>query len=91
MAQIREKDIDAFRLLSMCLGRSMPHIGGKSPSLCNSLFDSLRLDPFSLALHYVLANIFQNGAKFIKKLTPVFKNYIRNLDNFRQAVESPES
>ena len=39
----------------------------------------------------VLAKILQNGAKFIQKLTPGFKNDIRNLDNFRQAVESPKS
>ena len=36
----------------------------------------------------VLAKILQNGAKFIQKLTPGFKNHMRNLDNFRQAVES---
>ena len=37
---------------------------------------------------YVLAKILQNGAKFVQKLTPGFKNHMRNLDNFRQAVES---
>ena len=37
---------------------------------------------------YVLAKILQNGATFIQKLTADFKNHIRNLDNFRQAVES---
>ena len=36
---------------------------------------------------YVLAKILQNGAKFIQKLTPAFKNHIKNLENFRQAVE----
>ena len=40
---------------------------------------------------YVLAKILQNGAKFIQKLTPGFKNHMRNLSNFRQAVESPKS
>ena len=30
----------------------------------------------------------QNGAKVIQKLTPGFKNQIKNLDNFRQALES---
>ena len=40
---------------------------------------------------YVLVKILQNVAKFIKKLTPHFKNHIRNLDNFEQAVESPET
>ena len=39
---------------------------------------------------YVLAKILQNGAKFIQKLTPGFKNR-RNLNNFRKAVESPKS
>ena len=29
-----------------------------------------------------------NGAKFTQKLAPGFKNPMRNLDNFRQAVES---
>ena len=33
----------------------------------------------------------QNGAKFIQKLTPVFKNHMRNLDCFRKAVESPKT
>ena len=40
---------------------------------------------------YVLANIWQNGAKFIRKLTPGFKNHVRNLNNFREAVESLKS
>ena len=33
----------------------------------------------------------QNGAKFIQKLTPGFKNHMGKLDNFRKAVESPKS
>ena len=32
---------------------------------------------------YVLAKILQNAAKFIQKLTPGFKNHMRNLDNFK--------
>ena len=40
---------------------------------------------------YVLAKILHDGAKFIQKLTPHFKNHMRHLDNFRQAVESPKS
>ena len=40
---------------------------------------------------YVLPKILQNGAKFIQKLTPAFKNHMRNLDNVRQAVESQKS
>ena len=46
--------------------------------------------PFTL-YDYVLAKILQNGAKFIQKLTLGFKNHMRNLNNFRQAVESPKS
>ena len=36
---------------------------------------------------YVLAKIFQNGANFMQKLTSGFKNNVRNLGNFRQAVK----
>ena len=44
----------------------------------------------SFALYtYVLAKILQNGAKF-RYAKAGFKNY-RNLNNFRQAVESPKS
>ena len=32
----------------------------------------------------------QNGTKFLQKLTPDFKNHMKSLDNFTQAVESPE-
>ena len=38
---------------------------------------------------YVVANILQNGAKF-RYAKAGLKNY-RNLNNFRQAVESPKS
>ena len=41
-----------------------------------------------LLLAYVLAKLLQNGAKFIQKMTPDFKNHMRNLDNFRQAVKT---
>ena len=44
--------------------------------------------PFTL-YPYVLAKILQNGAKF-RYAKAGFKNY-RNLNNFRQAVESPKS
>ena len=65
-------------------------IGEKGlPSLFDYLFDSLRWAPFSLAYTYVLAKLLENGAKFIQKQTLGFKNRMRNLDNFRQAVESP--
>ena len=46
----------------------------------------------SLTLYtYVLAQALQNGTKFIQKLTIGFKNHMRNMRNFRQAVESPKS
>ena len=70
----------------MCLGRSTPHVRVKPAP-----FDSLRHAPFSLVLQLVLAVILQNGAKFIQKLTPGFKNHMRNLDSFGKAVESPKS
>ena len=44
--------------------------------------------PFTLYT-YVLARTLQNGAKF-RHTKAGFKNY-RNLNNFRQAVESPKS
>ena len=46
---------------------------------------------FYLHLCFKLRYYIQNGAKFLQKLTPGFKNHMRNLDNFRQAVESPKS
>ena len=33
----------------------------------------------------------QNGGKVIKDLTTGLKNHIGNLDNFRQAMESPKN
>ena len=36
---------------------------------------------------YILAKLLQNGTKLIQKLTPGFKNYMRNLDKLRQAVK----
>ena len=46
---------------------------------------------FYLHLCFKLRYYIQNGAKFLQKLTPGFKNHMRNLDNFRQAMESPKS
>ena len=46
--------------------------------------------PFTLYT-YVLTKILQNDAKFIQKLTPDFKNHMRNLENMSQALESPKS
>ena len=54
------------------------------------LYWGFKKTPFKLYI-YVLAKILQNGAKFIQKLTPGFKNHMRNLDNFRQAVKSRKS
>ena len=45
--------------------------------------------PFTLYTYYILAKILQNGAKF-RYAKAGFKNY-RNLNNFREAVESPKS
>ena len=55
-----------------------------------TLYEGLKKIPFTL-YDYVLAKMLQSGAKFIQKLTPGFKNHMRNLNNFRQAVESPKS
>ena len=46
---------------------------------------------FYLHLCFKLRYYIQNGAKFLQKLALGFKNHMRNLDNFRQAVESPKS
>ena len=45
--------------------------------------------PFALDTYVSVAKILQNGAKF-RYTKAGFKNY-RNLNNFRQAVESPKS
>ena len=77
-----------LRLQSMCLGRSTPPPSHSIPSsiplpLYGLLFTQLYI--------YVLAKTLPNGLKFIQKLTPCFKTYMKNLDNSRQAVETPES
>ena len=63
-----------------------PRIAGKVPCF-NPLFDSLEWASSSLPLHLCL----HSGAKLIQKLTPGFKNHMRDLENFRQAVESAKS
>ena len=55
-----------------------------------TLYLGFKKIPFTLYSN-VLAKILQNGAKFIQKLTSGFKNYMRILDNFRQAMKSPKS
>ena len=79
-----------LRLLSKCLVRiTLLSIGGKVPPTSSiTLFDSLRWAFFSLALR--LCSSITKLCKTYAKLTPDFKNH-RNLDNFRQAVESPKS
>ena len=52
-----------------------------------TLYSGFKKIPFTLYT-YVLVKILQDGAKFIEKLTPAFKNKMRNLNNFRQAVKS---
>ena len=79
-----------LRLLSKCLVRStLLPIGGKVPQPFDTLFDSLRWAPFSLALH--LRSVITKWCKICTKLTEDFKYHMRNLDNFRQAVESRKS
>ena len=54
-----------------------------------TLYWGFKKTPFTLYT-YVLAKLLQNGAKFIQKLTPGFKNHT-NLNNVRQAVEYSKS
>ena len=35
--------------------------------------------------------VLQNSAKFIQKMTPGLKDHMRDLGNFREAVESPKN
>ena len=51
---------------------------------------NFKVIPFTVYT-YISARILQNDAKFKQKPTPGLKNYMRNLDNFRQAVESPKT
>ena len=66
-------------------------MGVKSPQPFDTLFDSLRWAPFSLALHSCSSKVITKWSKIYTKQTPDFKNHMRNLDNFRQAVESAKS
>ena len=56
----------------------------------NTFYCGFKNIPFTLYT-YALAKILQNGAKFMQKLTSGFKTYMKNLGNFRQAMESPKS
>ena len=62
----------------------------KTESSLYTLYCGFKKIPFILYT-YNLAKILQNGAEFIQKLTPGFENHMRNLENSRQAVESPKS
>ena len=75
-----------------CEEHTLPYCEVKSP-LNPSIHSSIPLDGLLLAqlYTYVLAKLLQNGAKFIQNLTPGLKNHMMNLDNSRQAVESPKN
>ena len=85
MAQIRGKDIHS--------GYDPLESKAPSPPPNPSIPSLIPLGGLFLAWHYtyVLGNLLQNGAKFIKKLIPGLKNYMRYLDKFRQAVEGSKS
>ena len=55
------------------------------------MYQGFKKIPFTLYACFKLRYYTQNGAKLLQKLRPCFKNHMRNLDNFRQAVESPKS
>ena len=55
----------------------------KTETSLYTLYWGFKKIPFTLYT-YVLAKILQNGTTFMQKLTPGFKNYMKNLDNFRQ-------
>ena len=69
MAQIWGKD------LHYGYGAPSSLFGVKSPQPFDTPFDSLRWAPLSLVYTYVLAKLLRNGAKFIQKLIPDFKNH----------------
>ena len=77
----------------MCLEGVPPnYIEGKFPRP-PSILSSIPLDRLLIAQLYTynLAEILKNGAKFIQKLAPGFKNHMRDLGNCRKAVESSKS
>ena len=76
----------------MCLEGVPPnYIEGKFPRP-PPIPSSIHLDRLLIAQLYTynLAEIL-NGAKFIQKLAPGFKNHMRDLGNCRKAVESSKS
>ena len=77
----------------MCLEGLPPnYIEGKFPRP-PSIPSSIPLVRLLIAQLYTynLAEILKNGAKFIQKLDPGFKNHMRDLGNCRKAVESSKS
>ena len=62
-------------------------MGVKSPQPFDTLFDSFRCTPFSLALHLCSSYVITKWCKIYTKLTLDFKNQM-NFDNFRQAAKS---
>ena len=63
----------------MCLRKNTSLIGGKA---LPSISPSIPLGGLLLAqlCTYVLAKLLQNGAKFMQKMTPGFKNHLGSLD-----------
>ena len=55
-----------------------------------TLYWGFKKIPFTL-YNYAFAKILQKGPKFMQKLTPGFKNHMRNLENFRQPLKIPKS
>ena len=55
-----------------------------------TLYWGFKKIPFTLYT-YFLTKILQNGAKFIQRQTSGLNNHMRNLENFRQALENPKS
>ena len=72
-----------LRLLSKYLRRSITSIVPKKPQPIRFPLWFSYMSSYS----YILAKLSQNGATFILKLTLGFKNHMRNLENFRQAME----
>ena len=63
---------------------------GWLPISLYTLYWDFKIFPFTLYT-YVLATILQNGDKFIQRTNSWFKNQMRKLYNYRQAVESFKS
>ena len=76
-----------------CEKREYPKKGALKQKIEASLYTlywGFKEIPFTLCSS-VLAMILHNGAKFMQKLAPAFKNHMTNLDNFRRAVKNPKN